>query len=332
MEPDTRYTVIGAVVLALAAAAVAGFLWLSSSGRDSDFRFYGVYFEHQSLDGLQVGAPVNMRGIAVGRVESYQIEPDNINRVKVLLRVARETPVRENTKASVSRNFVTGIARIKLETGNPPGPELTHVARGERYPVIPEGQSGMDQITDSATKLANSAQDTLVNLNRVLGPENQQAFAELLVHMRDLTDGLNQRLTTLDKSAAGLDQSMAAFRDAARRISTSAERLTDGAQPLWEDGRTTLREAQVAIRDLGQATRTLEADLSRAVRGLEAEGTTLMRRGDAALDIGALELRATAQELRSSAERIARALDRLQDPKAALLGPGEQQLGPGEAR
>ena len=43
-------------------------------------------------------------GITVGRVENYEIEPDNINRVKVLLRVARETPVRENTKASVSRN------------------------------------------------------------------------------------------------------------------------------------------------------------------------------------------------------------------------------------
>ena len=47
---------------------------------------------------------------------SYSIQPDNINRVKVLVRVARETPVRENTKASVSRNVLTGIARIKLDT------------------------------------------------------------------------------------------------------------------------------------------------------------------------------------------------------------------------
>ena len=328
MEPDTRYTVIGAVVLALTAAAIVAFLWLGKGGRDSDFRFYNVYFEHQSLEGLQVGAPVNMRGIAVGRVESYSIEPDNINRVKVLLRVARETPVRENTKASVSRNFVTGIARIKLDTPGKPGPELTRVAQGERYPVIPEGQSGMDQITDSATRLATSADGALVKLNQLMGPDNQQVFAELLVGLRDLSQGLNARLTTLDRTAAGLDQSMASFRQAAAKIADAVQRLGDSAEPLTREAGVTLRDAQTALRELTQATRSLE----RGLQTIEKDTAAVLRRGDAALDIGTLELRATAQELRSSAERIARALDRLQDPKAALLGPGEQQLGPGEMR
>ena len=332
MEPDTRYTVIGAVVLALAAAAIVVFLWLGKGGRDADFRFYNVYFEHQSLEGLQVGAAVNMRGIAVGRVESYSIEPDNINRVNVLLRVARETPVRENTKASVSRNFVTGIARIKLDTPGTPGPELTKVAQGERYPVIPEGTSGMEQITDSATRLATSAEGALDRVNELIGPDNQRVFAELLVNLRDLSGGLNARLATLDKSAAGLNQSMTTFRDAAQRVALSAERLASSAEPLSQQASATLREAQGAMRELSQATHSLEAGLSRTLQTLETDSSALLRRGDAALDIGTLELRATAQELRSSAERIARALDRLQDPKAALLGPGEQQLGPGETR
>ena len=332
MEPDTRYTVIGAVVLGLVAAAVLGFLWLSSTGRDSDFRFYTVYFEHQSLDGLQVGASVNMRGIAVGRVESYEIDADNINRVKVLLRVERETPVRQNTKASISRNFVTGIARIKLDTGNPPGPELTQVAHGERYPVIAEGQSGIDQITDSATRLAASAEGALDKANQLIGPDNQQVFAELLVNLRDLAKGLNARMATLDRSAAGLDQSMATFRESAQRIALSAERLANSAEPLSQQAGATLREAQGAMRELSQATRSLEASLSRTLQTLETDGAAVLRRSDAALDIGTLELRVTAQELRSIAERIARALDRLQDPKAALLGPGQQQLGPGEVR
>ena len=328
MEPDTRYTVIGAVVLALVAAAVVGFLWLSSAGRDSDFRFYTVYFEHQSLEGLQVGSAVNMRGITVGRVESYEIEPDNINRVKVLLRVARATPVRENTKASVSRNVITGIARIKLDTPGTPGPELTHVAQGERYPVIPEGISGFDQITDSASRLAASADSALLKVNELMGPENQQVFAELLVGLRDLATGLNARLSTLDRTAAGLDRSLASFREASDRIAVAVQRISDSAEPLAQEAGTTLRDAQTALRELTQATRTLE----RGLQTIEQDTSSLLRRGDAALDIGTLELRATAQELRSSAERIARALDRLQDPKTALLGPGEQQLGPGETR
>jgi phospholipid/cholesterol/gamma-HCH transport system substrate-binding protein len=339
MEPDSRYTVIGAVVLALTAAAVFAFLWLSSSGRDSDYRFYTVYFQNQSLDGLQVGAAVNMRGIPVGRVESYSIAPDNINRVKVVLRVERSTPVSVNTKASISRNFVTGIARIKLDTPGTPGPELVAVPRGERYPIIAEGQSGIDLITDSATRLAVSADGVLVKANELMGPANQQVFAELLVGLRDLAKSLNARMGTLDKTAAGLDQSLAAFRGSAERVGLSAQRLADSAEPLsaqagatLRQADTTLQETQTALRELSQATRSLESEAARSLQTLERDGGEMLRRGDAALDVGTHELRATTQELRSAAERIARALDRLQDPRAAFLGPGEQQLGPGEAR
>ena len=332
MEPDTRYTVIGAVVLALVAAAVFGYLWLSSSGRESDFRYYTIYFERQSLEGLQVGANVNMRGVTVGRVEQYSIQPNDMNRVKVLIRVARDTPVRDNTKASVSRNVLTGIARIKLDTPSVPGPVLTLVAEGERYPVIPEGTSGIEQITDSATRLAESADTAMNRVSELMSPANQKLFGELLFNLRDLSDGLNKRLALLDKSANGLDQGLATVRQSANLIARSAERLADSAEPVARQAGSTLQEAQAALRELTQATRSLERDVSRSLQAIEKDSIALMQRGDAALDIGTLELRATAQELRSSAERIARALDRLQDPRAALLGPGEQQLGPGEAQ
>ncbi|HOM14066.1 MAG TPA: MlaD family protein [Rubrivivax sp.] len=321
MEPDTRYTVIGAVVLALAALAIGAFVWLNSGGRGSDLRFYTVYFEHQSLDGLQVGAAVTMRGITVGRVETVAFEPDSINRVRVVVRVARETPVRENTMATVSRNVVTGIARIRLETPSPPGHVLTRNVHGERYPVIAEGQSGMDQFTDSATRLAASAESVLRRIDQLVGPDNQRAFGELLGSLRDLSQGLNARLGALDRTAGALERSLVSLRHSSDKIGSLAQRLGDSAEPL-------AREAGATLRELAQAARSLE----RGVQTLERDSSALLQRGDAALDTGSLELRATTQELRSSAERIARALDRLQDPRAALLGPGEQQLGPGEHR
>lgn len=321
MEPDTRYTVIGAVVLALTALAIGAFVWLNSGGRGTDLRFYTVYFEHQSLDGLQVGAAVTMRGITVGRVDAVAIVPDEVNRVRVVVRVARETPVRDNTKATVSRNFVTGIARIRLETPSPPGQVLTRKVQGERYPVIAEGQSGMDQITDSATRLAASAESVLRRIDQLVGPDNQRAFAELLASLRDLSQGLNARLGTLDRTAGALERSLVSLRQTSDKIGSLAQRLGDSTEPL-------AREAGATLRELAQAARSLE----RGVQTLERDSSALLQRGDAALDVGTLELRATTQELRSSAERIARALDRLQDPRAALLGPGEQQLGPGEHR
>lgn len=331
MEPETRYTVIGAVVLSLLAAAVFGYLWLSSRGSAGDFNYYTVYFQKQSLEGLQVGGSVNMRGIAVGRVESYRLSRNDVNRVEVTLRVSRDAPVRENTRASVARNVLTGIARINLETPNTPAPELTKVPEGERYPVIAEGTSNLDQIADSVNHLAQVANKVLDNVNLLLDPKNQQVFAETLVGMRDMVNGVNQRLALLDRTADNVNQTAKVFQQSARELTRSMQGLVASLQPVGADASRTLKDAQAALRQFAQATEKLQGDVSHTLQQLDRSSSGLAQQADQALDTSVLELRATATELRSSADRIARTLERLQDPRAALLGPGKRQLGPGES-
>lgn len=330
MEPEARYTTIGAVLLALTVAAIAAFVWLTSSGRASDFRFYTIYFERQSLEGLQIGGDVNMRGVKVGRVEDYVIDRGNINRVAVKVRVARETPVSENTTAVVARNLLTGIARINLETPGTPGPELVAVPDGERFPVIPEGTSNIDQIADAASRLAVSADTALENLNRVLGPQNQRAISQSIIAFRDLTKGLNDRLDAIDTTARSVQQTAEAFQRSSRDIARAVDRVAVSVEPLSRNAGDALREAQVTLRDFAQSSRTLERELVVAIQKLERDTGSLARRADDAIDLGTHELRATAEELRASAELISRTLDRLQEPKALLLGPSTGQMGPGE--
>jgi len=95
---------------------------------------------------------------------------DNINRVRVLIRIDRRTPVRTNTEAVVSRRFVTGIAKIDLETPDPPGPPLIAVPLHEPYSVIPEGTSNLDAIANRLNKVGETAAETLERLNEVLKP------------------------------------------------------------------------------------------------------------------------------------------------------------------
>ena len=68
------------------------------------------------------------------------------NRVRVVVRVDGRAPIRVNTVAVVTRNFVTGIAAITLVTPEPAGEVLAAVPEGERYPVIGEGRSDLDEI------------------------------------------------------------------------------------------------------------------------------------------------------------------------------------------
>ncbi len=329
MEPETRYTVIGAVVLALVGAAVFGYIWLSSSGRESDFRYYTIYFERQSLTGLQVGGNVNMRGITVGRVEDYSLSRDNSTRVKVDVRVARDTPVRQNTKAAVSRNILTGIAHINLDTPLAPAPELV-VRPGERFPVIAEGTSNLDQITDSLTHLAQTANTSLTRANRLLDDDNQRIITELLINVRDLAAGLTARLGAIETATASIDQTALVFQQSARDLTRSAQRLLAETQPLPAKAIDTLEDMQVALREFARATRSLEGDIRQTLSRMEQKSSGVLQGVDDALDTSVLELRATALELRTSADIVARAIDQLQDPRALLLGPDEKQLGPGE--
>ena len=330
MEPEARYTLIGSVLLGILVAAVGAFVWLSSSGRASDFQFFTVYFERQSLEGLQTGGDVNMRGVKVGRVETYNISRENINRVAVQLRVSRSTPVSENTTAVVTRNLVTGIARINLETPGLPGPPLINAPPNEPYPVIPEGTSDLDQIANSVNKLAEQTDTALERLNQVLGPRNQQAFTEALRALRDLSQGMNARLKLLDQSGQAAQQTMAEFRQASRAFTTTMQTFTQTLQPLGQQSERTLEEARQALRGIQDSGKRLETNLTQSMSGLERNVGSVAQRTEDAMDLSVHELRVSAHELRTSMEVISRALDRLQDPKSALLGPSSGQAGPGE--
>ncbi len=334
-------------MVALVAAAAFAFVWLQGAGVASEFRFFTIYFERQSLEGLQVGGDVNMRGIKVGRVEAYRIERENINRVNVTVRVGRATPVSQNTEAVIDRNLVTGIARINLVTPEDLGPPLDVVPEDEAFPVIAEGTSDIQQITRTANSVVAAAESTLKRINEVINDENVKAFREALIGVRDVAQGVNKRLDTIDVAVLALRDTARTFQDTARSYQDTAVAITGAArtvqantdqvggavveiakrvEPVVVDASAALRETRNTLQQMG----VVLVDLAKATRSLERDAGALVRRADDAADIGVLELRATAQQLRTGVDQLTRTLERLEDPRSALLGPGERNLGPGE--
>lgn len=321
MEPEARYTLVGAVVLALIAAVSIAYVWLARSGGAAGYQFYSIRFEKQSLDGLQLGSDVNMRGVKVGRVQEYSISRDNINRVEVVVRVDRETPVSRNTEAVIARNLVTGLARIDLVTPGTPGPELVEVAPGQRYPVIPEGTSDLEQIAGVLSRLALTGQGALANLEQLLNADNRKTLVGAVAAVRDLAGGLDARLRRLDAAADDIRETALAMQRSSREIAASIGQTASDSSAL-------LREMQ----PLGRQAHATLADLSLAAKALERDSAAIAQRLGATADAGVLELRVTARELRYGAEQLSRAAERLSDPRAALLGPSPAQLGPGEGQ
>jgi len=327
MEPESRYTLIGAAVLAMIAMLSAALIWLSA-GATGEFRFYMIHFERQSLDGLQQGSDVNMRGVKVGRVEGYELSPHNINRVDVTIRVSRNTPVSINTTAVVSRNLVTGLARIDLVTPGTPGPELVTILPGEDYPVIAEGTSGLSQIADTLSRVAITGESALASLDQLLGVENREAVMQTVAAVRDLAIGLDGRLDRLDVAADAVRDTARGFRETAVAFQGAARAL----EQAGSNASAAVVQAAAKIDPLSDQARAALADLSAAARSLERESAAVVKRLETTVDAGGMELRVTARELRGSAEALARTAERLRDPLSTLLGPSPAQLGPGEGQ
>jgi phospholipid/cholesterol/gamma-HCH transport system substrate-binding protein len=288
-------------------------LWLKSSGSREGVDWYTVYFQRQSLDGLQVGADVTMLGISVGQVEAYTVDRRTMNRVRVTLRVSSLTPVTPATEAIVQRNLLTGIARIALTPPAGASPALlTAVPEGEDFPVIAEGQSDLDQIADAANRVAKSGAIALDNLNEVLSVENRIAITQTLASVRDIAATVNTRLDKLDDLTVALTRTAAEVGQASRDVAEQVRSVQGAATPA-----------------VGQLEATLR-DVSRTLERLERESTAVAQRVDAAIEVGTLELGATTREIRATAEILARTADQVRDPRTLLFGPSERQLGPGE--
>ena len=313
MELETRYGFIGAAVLLGMALLVGGLLWLGGKDARGKHDRYHIVFSRHSLEGLQRGSSVLMKGIRVGSVIGYRIDSADGRAVSVDIQVDDGTPVRKSTRAAVSRQLVTGQANVVLE--NPAGnsaPDMV-VLDGDQYPRIAEGESNLLKLQDTASRLVGKAEDTLGNLGAFASAENRQVFNELLVNLRDISGNVARGTRHLDTTVQSLDALARDLRRAGVQIAASATTIQTDVHTVGRSATAALEGASVSIRTAG-------GDLSRVADRIE----TLA-------DVSRAELAQTTQRLRSTVDAVGTAARRLQQPREVLFGP-EMPPGPGEKR
>lgn len=314
MEPEARYTLVGTAVLVLLALVAAAVLWLRSTGGGGTDRQYKIYFVNQSLEGLEVRSDVRMRGIRVGSVTGFTFSSRRAGAVEVFIRVESSAPVRQSTEAIVERHLVTGIASIRLVNPSELSPLLTMTPEDEPYPVIAEGESAYEQLSESVNQLAQRTDETMQRITATLSPENQAALTEVLKNLR-----------TVSRNA---DKTVLAAARAAEDVSGAAEEVRKLAAGLSADARTLTARYDA----LGKQAGTSLNDIAGEVRAMREDVARLAARADRLMASGDVELRATAQALRNAADALAAAGGRLRDPGQVLYGPPQGALGPGEGR
>ena len=65
---------------------------------------------------------------------------------------------------------MTGLASVRLVNATEESPPLAKAPPGEPLPVIAEGESSMQQVTDTLYQLARRTDETMQRLNATLSP------------------------------------------------------------------------------------------------------------------------------------------------------------------
>jgi phospholipid/cholesterol/gamma-HCH transport system substrate-binding protein len=315
MRARPSHAIVGAFVLGLAAVAIVVALWLASGGGSlGRHDRYLARFE-ESVSGLRRGAPVTFRGVPVGTVREIALDVADPERVRLVLEVARGTPVKQDTVAVLVFQGLTGIATVDLAGGARDSPPLAPTP-GERYPVIRTAPSTMRRLEAGATALLAELGETARSANALLGDETRIALQRTVADVQQLAHAFAGRSGDVDAALADAAASLRHAAQTSARLPALVARIGRGAEAVE-------RAADEAGR-VGAATRAAVGEVSGAAQA--ASRTVQQLDGDSLV-----ELQRLLAEMTEAAAALGRLSRELERNRGALLGAQQPPPGPGEA-
>jgi phospholipid/cholesterol/gamma-HCH transport system substrate-binding protein len=305
METRASYLIVGVFVLGLIGALLGFIYWMKHDSDGGDGKEYHVILDG-SVQGISVASPVMFNGIRFGAVRKIEIVPEDTRKVRLLISVRQDTPVRTNSHARISQQGLAGWVAMEITPGTPDQPML-EPKPGEKIAVIYADPGASGSLLAGVTDAAGQASALAVRLNNLIANNedsirrtitNLEAFTstmaehrgeagEALKNVRDLSARLNEITTKIDGAVDRLagaasdhpdsvvsqvQQAAASFRQLSEKLDKT---LGDRSGPIAAQAERSLREFELFAKD----GRRLADNLDRVVQKLDRNPTGFLLGG-----------------------------------------------------
>jgi paraquat-inducible protein B len=310
--------VLGGVLLAVIAVVAFG-----SGQLFRDTQRYISFFEG-SVAGLNVGAQVRFRGIAVGSVREILLDIPGVARESDDLRIAviydldrawveqrgasarLADPLDINTLIELgiraqlgTESLVTGIKYVSLDL-NPANPIVSVPVPGAPYPEIPTVNTGLERIEDAAYGIISDLGAVPLDSLVTVATHSFARFAAL-ADSPDLHSALERLPRTIDR----LDGAIVDLQGLLARVDSAVGPMGESVRLTAAQVRATMRSLDATLADVGTV-------LDGADGLLEADSPVFVQFERAMLELGG-----ASRALRDLADYLER------NPSALLRGrPG----------
>lgn len=282
---NTRFGIVaflvGTIMLFAALILFSKYPTYFSKGND-----YQAVFT--SVAGLNVGGEVRYGGVLVGTVTGLDIDVEDPTRILVRFRVKSTTPVRQDTRASITQVGFLGEQYLNLAPGS------------RDAGTLPEGSTLLSENTVNFQEAMNRVAVFLEQTDSLFGGIDRLSKSSPF-------ERIDRTLTRVDNliegAASGSEKAFARFDQTARQLALVLERTdrmlgtADSAFRVAGPGLSeTQREALVTLRE----TRAMIVDLRTALHAGEGVDDTM-------------------RNLSIASENLARITERLERDPASIL-------------
>jgi len=259
METKANYLMIGGFVLGVLALGFIFVFWMSNFAGGG--KNYYVVFE-SSVAGLTTGSSVGFNGLRVGEVQSFALDPQDARKVQVLITVRDDTPVRENSHATIQSMGLTGGSGVQITPGTPDSPFL--VATAEDPVSIIQADPGSGQgVFEAGSAALNNANVFISKLNGLLD-QNEKAITTTMTNVEQVTTMLAEKKEDISQAISDVKDGAQSFKSLSSKLEVS---LGDNMDGLTRQARESLQEFGSFMRE----GRRVAVTLNRILEKLEAD-------------------------------------------------------------
>lgn len=241
------------------------FIWGYSflKGKDLFSTYKSFYAVYDNVEGLSASAPVTLNGLAVGKVNSIQVQ--NTGKLIVEIQLKSDFPISKSSQLQIYEPGFIGGKQIAII---PDFNDTTMAVSGDTLKShIKLGMLAKvgDQLAPMQSKVENtltSADSLLTNVNSLLDAKNKENLSVAIAELTQTMKTLNSATKTLDKMLANnqqnIDQMMSSLNTTSANFAEISNSLTEAdLGKVVKDLESTLANVNKMMTDMESGKGTL---------------------------------------------------------------------------
>jgi phospholipid/cholesterol/gamma-HCH transport system substrate-binding protein len=215
-------------------------------------KIYYARFKYTS--GVEVGSLIRYGGMEVGKVKKVGIAPDNNTLIEFEIEIDADVPVKKDSDVIITSIGIMGEEYIEIATGSPGSDLLPPRSLLNCQDVTP-----LMMMTNTFDELGKNLSQTVDNLNRILGNENQSQIHQVLANLNRLLEDNQQAIATM---MANSNEVISNLSQMSSRLDTILIENQDSISRSIQQLEATLAQSQELVRNMQQTMKNVDQMIS----------------------------------------------------------------------